>query len=131
MVVGAFDSQRWLHFCHQAVSHLVQVSRYLQRTNGINERLTQMILNLMRRYLLAHGGKWFDCYQQMGALYHSLPHSVMRMSPECGMSGLDLRLFGTSKLLHLPLSLVSKLFLLLLLMLPLQTVVCMWTAMLR
>lgn len=79
-VAQAFGSRQWLQFCQEAGIRSVQVPPYLQRANGINERLTQTVINLLRRSLLTHK-EWCDGLSQIVSIYKNLPHADKKMSP--------------------------------------------------
>lgn len=98
-----FNRQRRLDFCRSKVVHPIQVPPFLQRANGLNEGLTQTMLNLLRRFILSRGGgEWVDGISRVLSIYRNITHSTMQMSPNSTLFGFDLRLFVTLPLVPPP-----------------------------
>lgn len=64
---------------------------------------------MLRRFLLVNGGEWSDSLPNAVLLYRNVPHDVLRMSPNCALLGMDLRLFGVPPLLPPPSILAEQL----------------------
>lgn len=87
-----FNGQWWSDFCEaEAICHIQVPPFFLQRANGVNERLTP-----------SQGGEWVNGLDKAVNIYRNLPHSTMQISPNCALLGMDLPLFGTCHLVPPP-----------------------------
>lgn len=89
-----FRSKLWMQMCkEQSITSLI-APPYFERANGPNERMTQPILQLLRKELTAKRGMWSLHLDHMTQVYRNLPHETMACSPNQPVLGIHLRLPG-------------------------------------
>lgn len=89
-----FRSKKWLSLCQELSITSISAPPYFQRANGANERLTQSIIQLLRKEMIVTGRHWSGHLEHVSQVYRNLPHATMGCSPNQALFGVALRLPG-------------------------------------
>lgn len=93
----SFCSQQWQQFCLGQHIHYLRAPAYMQRANGLSERSTLTLPQIVRQCVASRGGQWSDWVQN--AIYWNLPDDVLHLSPNQVQFGCSLWLLGLPPLI--------------------------------